>query len=112
MVQNIFDQRMTRYDELEYDRNNEDADNHDVAKRVVGDRYIGRRPRIGPQRPGEKYPDYRDRRDETVVNDVAGNDRYNNAPQWIQGSKFGRSEWDRLVSDSAGIGKRRMRVLG
>lgn len=111
LVKSAFTQRMTRFDEAQYDLNNEDAENHGRAKRFIGDRYIGRQPRIRPQRQDEDYMKYRDRRNEALENDVAGNQRYNNAPQWIKDSKFGRNAWDRLVSDSAGIGKKRMRVL-
>jgi len=111
MVKNAFTQRMTQFDEYQYDLGNEDAYDHERVKESVGDGYIGRRPRIGPWRGGENYLDYENRRDEVLDNDVAGNDRYNNAPQWIKDSKFGRTEWDRLVSDSAGIGKRRLGVL-
>lgn len=111
LVSSAFTQRMTQFDEHQYDLENEDAYDHEMVKQTVGDGYIGRQPRIGPWRGGENYLDYQDRRDEALENDVAGNERYNNAPQWIKDSKFGRTEWDRLVSDSAGLGKRRLGVL-
>ena len=111
LVKSAFTQRMTQFDEFQYDLGNEDAYHHEMVKQKVGDGYIGRQPRIGPWRGGENYLDYQDRRDEVLENDVAGNERYNNAPQWIKDSKFGRNAWDRLVSDSAGIGKRRLGVL-
>lgn len=111
LVKSAFTQRMTMFDEKQYDLENEDAYDHERVREAVGDGYIGRKVRIQRWRQGENYVDHQMRREEALQNDLIGNQRYNRAPQWIQGSNFGRNAWDRLVSDSAGIGKKRMRVL-
>lgn len=114
MVKDAFTQRQVRYDEYEHDLNNPEAYDHELVRRNVGNSYIGRQPRLPQWRPGEKwdYYDHQMRKEQALENDVVENPRYNEAPQWIRDSSFGRNEWDRLVSDSAGLGKKRMKVLG
>ncbi len=112
LVKNAFDQQMTKTDEIQFDIGDEKAYQHERMKAKYGDKYIGRRPRLSPQREGETYADFTDRRDEALEDDIVNNDRYRVAPEWVRGSKFGRNAWDRLVSDSAGLGKQRMHIFG
>jgi hypothetical protein len=101
LVKSAFEQKMVMFDENEFDRGNKGAYYHQIIKDHFGDAYMGRKPRLRPS--GDAYAD--------LKGDTLGNPRYYTAPKWIEDSKFGRSEWDRLVSDSAGLGEFRPHVL-
>ncbi len=99
LVKNAFDQQMISSDELESDIDNEDAHAHKRVKAAHGRDNLGRRPRMRRQRKYEAAGHFDYRRDQAQANDIAMNERYLADPEWIRDSRFGRSEWDRLVTD-------------